>query len=274
MPSLMSLPNEILIEILQIVAATDFQALFVSQLTNRRLCALTRHILSNGQNPPSALDLGDRERIHPFLKSRFGPLLNTADCFTDEKKAHAFPTLNGDYTLPFCRLPWARTESRRSAYLRPEASWRNISLTFGHSPITHLDVVKSYSAPEGDFIQYYQADLEPPGLTMGHLFNALLSDPITHGCETDSWQLIAGRRLHNFDAIAGYACFFPDGLDLVDMGTAASQAAVLYIRGGPVSGGSKPEALVNDWLVKDYDKPWSLSWQAPAHTFVFSGYLE
>ncbi|KAL7627915.1 hypothetical protein AAE478_002110 [Parahypoxylon ruwenzoriense] len=281
MANLLTLPNEILIAILENLAATHLQSLITSQLTNRRLQALAHDVIANSQNMPVARyeggggGGGDGTQIHPLLKSRFGELFNTAECFTtQEKQTLAYLTLDGDYTLPFRRLPWAHDESLRRAYLRPEASWRNISLTFGRPPITHLDVVKSYSAPEGDSVDYYQVDLPPPGLTMGVFYDVLLCDKATYGRETGSWELILGRRLRSYDVLSEYECFIPDDMDLVDSGEEAAQAAVLYVRGGPVSHGCVSVDGEDSWVVSSQIKQRLLPWQGPIQNFIFTGYYD
>ncbi|XXG98943.1 hypothetical protein Hte_005276 [Hypoxylon texense] len=141
------------------------------------------------------------------------------------------------------------------------------------APITHLDVVKSYSAPEGDSIDYYQVDLEPSGLTMGLFFDILLCDKATYGLETGSWELILGRRLRSYDILSEYECFISDDRDLVDFGKEARQAAVLYVRGGPVSRGLVPESR-DSWVVSSPVKQRLLPWQGPIQNFIFTGYYD
>ncbi|KAF3061964.1 hypothetical protein GL218_03748 [Daldinia childiae] len=245
---------------------------------NRRLYTLAKDILYDVKNISSTDDVSDDEgtRIHPLWRTKFKGLFDTSECFTDEeKKKMAFLTLNGDYTLPFRRLSWAQTESERDAYRRSGASWREISLTFGRAPITHLDVVKSYSAPEGDAVDYYQVDLPPSGMTMGLFYDVLLCDKATYGYETGSWELIVGRRLHSFDVLFEYECFIPDDRDLVDIGKEARQAAVLYVRGGPVSRKFIPEPVVEDsWVVNSNMERRLLPWQGPIQNFIFTGYFD
>ncbi|KAI1379658.1 hypothetical protein F4677DRAFT_338520 [Hypoxylon crocopeplum] len=277
MAGLLSLPNEILIAILEALATVDLKALITSQLTNRRFNALVQDAIYNIQNISTAYyeDDDDEIRIHPLWRTTFKGLFNTADCFTVmEKRRMAFLSLNGDYTLPFYRLPWAQKESKRNAYLRPGASWRNISLTFGGPPIKHLDVVKSYSAPEGDSVEYYQLDLASSGMTMGLFYDVLLCENATYGSETGSWELILRRRLRSYDVLSEYECFIPDDRDLVDFGEEARQAAVLYVRGGPVNPYS-PYGLEDDsWIAKNRTKQHLLPWQGPIQNFIFSGYYD
>ncbi|KAI1417054.1 hypothetical protein F5Y13DRAFT_153626 [Hypoxylon sp. FL1857] len=277
MANLLNLPNEILIAILEILATVDLQSLIASQLTNRRLHALVQDAINKVQNLTSFnCDDGAVEtRIHPLWRTNFKALFNTVDCFTmEEKRRMAYLSLNGDFTLPFRRLPWAKSGNKRKAYLRPEASWRDISLTFGRAPITHLDVVKSYSAPEGDSVDYYQVELPPSGMTMGLFYDVLLSQKATYRRETGSWELIVGRRLRSYDLLSEYECFIPDDRELVDWGEEARQAAVLYVRGGPVSrNATSDEDEDDDWIGSSQNKQRLLPWQGPIQNFIFTGYF-
>ncbi|OTA56518.1 hypothetical protein K449DRAFT_387556 [Hypoxylon sp. EC38] len=278
MASLLDLPNEILIAILEIVATLDLQSLITSQLTNRRFRALVQDAIKNVQNITAfKYEEGcGQAQIHPLWKAKFKGLFNTADCFTvEERRRMAYLTLSGDYTLPFRRLPWAESDEKRKAYLHPKASWRDISLTFGRAPITHLDVVKSYSAPEGDSIDYYQVELPPSGMTMGLFYDVLLCDKTTYRRETGSWELIVGRRLRSYDVLSEYECFIPDDRDLVDWGEEARQAAVLYVRGGPVSHHSTTCQDEEDyWVGSSQNKQRLLPWQGPIQNFIFTGYYD
>ncbi|KAI0900041.1 hypothetical protein F4806DRAFT_454850 [Annulohypoxylon nitens] len=277
MTCLLYLPNEVLITILELVAATDLQSLILLQLTNRRLNALVQDVIRNTQNfsTPSFRNPFQETQIHPFIKTKFKGLFNTADCFTSEEKARvAYLTLNGDFTLPFRRLPWAQDETKSKAYLRPEASWRNISLTFGRAPITHLDIIKSYSAMEGDSVDYYQLELPPSGLTMGLFYDVLLCDTATYRRETGSWGLLVEKRLRSYDVLSEYECFIPDDRDLVDYGEEARQAAVLYVRGGPVSRNIASETDEDYWIASSQNKQRLLPWQGPTQNFIFTGYYD
>ncbi|KAI2465883.1 hypothetical protein F4781DRAFT_407660 [Annulohypoxylon bovei var. microspora] len=277
MAYLLDLPNEVLITILDLLATVNLQSLIISQPTNRRLHALVQDVIYNIQNISAASYKisGEETKIHPFLKTKFKGLFNTADCFTAvEKSKRVYLSLNGDFTLPFRRLPWAQDEDERQLYFRPEASWRDISLTFGRAPITHLDVVKSYSAPGGDSVDYYQLEMPPSGMTMGLFYDVLLCDTATYRRETGSWELIVGKRLRSYDVLSEYECFIPDDRDLVDYGEKARQAAVLYVRGGPVSRNPTSEAEENNWIVSSQNKQRLLPWQGPIQNFIFTGYYD
>ncbi|KAI0889333.1 uncharacterized protein GGS22DRAFT_153659 [Annulohypoxylon maeteangense] len=274
MTYLMNLPNEVLITILELLATADLQSLILLQLTNRRLRVLVRDVIYNIQKVSSA-SRSSQYGIHPFLKTKFKGLFNTADCFTAmERSRRAYLSLEGDYTLPFRRLPWAQDEEQLQAHLRPEASWRDISLTFGRAPITHLDIVKSFSAPEGDSVDYYQLEMPPSGMTMGLFYDVLLCDTATYRRETGSWELIVGTRLRSYDVLSEYECFIPGDRVLVDQSKEARQAAVLYVRGAPVSRNIASETEENNWISSSQNKQRLLPWQGPVQNFIFTGYYD
>lgn len=147
----------------------------------------------------------------------------------------------------------------REAYLRPGASWRDVSVTFGRAPpITRLEIIKSYSSEdlneEGrDHVQWLLVDLAPPSskasggcLTMGLLYDLLLcggrvgdDSAATFGGETGAWDLLLGKRLRSYDLLVEYECFIHNDEELVDSGPEAEGSAILYVRGGTVD--------VGDW---------------------------
>ncbi|KAI3394120.1 hypothetical protein diail_3203 [Diaporthe ilicicola] len=188
---------------------------------------------------------------NPVLAQAFGPLFSSTASFTagERRRTRWFLTLNGDVTRPFRRLPWAQSAALRDAYLRPGASWRDMSVTFGRGPpVTRLEVVKSYSSEDfnadgRDHVQFLRVEIAPsPGfLTMGLLYDLLLcggavgdESAATFGPETGGWDLLLGRRLRSDDLLVEYECFIPDDDELVDSGPSAVQSAILYVRGGTV----------------------------------------
>lgn len=190
-----------------------------------------------------------------MLAHAFGPLFSSTACFTaaERRRTRWFLTLNGDATRPFRRLPWAGDAALRDAYLGAGASWRGVSVTFARGPpVTHLEVVKSYSSEDldaggRDHVQHLRVDLPAPGfLTMGLLYDLLLCGggvgdgrAATFGPETGGWDLLLGRRLRSRGLLVEYECFIPDDEDLVDAGCAAAQSAILYVRGGTVEVGDQ-----------------------------------
>jgi hypothetical protein len=141
-------------------------------------------------------------------------------------------------------------------YLRPGASWRDVSVTSGRGPpITRLEIIKSYSSEdlneEGrDHVQWLLVDLSPPSfvtgdgsgfLTMGLLYDLLLcggkvgdDSASTFGGETGAWDLLLGKRLRSYDLLVEYECFIHNDEDLVESGPDAEGSAILYVRGGTV----------------------------------------
>ncbi|OTA99669.1 hypothetical protein M426DRAFT_27276 [Hypoxylon sp. CI-4A] len=275
MTNLLDIPNEILISIFEALATIDLQSLVISQLVNRRFHLLIQDAIFNIQNSSVAGKqvVPEETGINPLWITKFKGLFNTTDCFTsEEKKRLAYLSLNGDYTLPFRRLSWAQTTDGRETYIRPEASWRNLSLTFGRAPITHLDVVKSYSGSGGDLVHYYQVDLPQSGMMMGLFYDILLCNKATYGRETGGWEFIVGKRLRSYDVLAEYECFIPDDRTLVDFDEETRQSAVLYVRGGPTSYNEK--APEESWVISTPIEHQLLSWQGPMQNFFFTGYYD
>lgn len=224
--------------------------------------------------------------LTPVLARDFGPLFSSAACFTDaeHRRTRWFLSLEGDVARPFRRLPWAASARDgggdgdgggdagpllREAYLRPGATWRDISVTFARAaPITRLEIIKSYSSEdlneEGrDHVQYLLVDLSPGDgfLTTGLLYDLLLcggevgdDSAATFGGETGAWDLLLGRRLRSHDLLVEYECFIHNDEELVDSGPEAEGSAILYVRGGTVDVGDQDRRFSafeddeNGWL--------------------------
>lgn len=273
MARLQDLPTESAILILEWLGRIDIQSLIISQLTSKQFRSIVGDVLTRVPNRdwwhrpyPE-----ERSSILPLWKSKFKGLFNSADCFTHMDRARlVYLTLDGDYMLPFRRLPWAQDGMRRTAYLRPEASWRSLSLTFGHVPVTHLDVVKTYSSSDGsrDTVDYYQVDIPSPGLTMGLFYDLLLSEGTTYGCNTGGWELLLGKRLRSYDVLLEYECFIADDSELVELGELARQSAILYVRGGSTY---RDNFNQGTWIPRPIggDPPKLFPWQGPKPYFVF-----
>lgn len=290
---LLELPTETLLVVLEFVAGIDLPAFLRCQATSKKLHLLVHDILSSPRSPAaraSGLDANKTAsspvQLQPLFVREFGPLFRSADCFTpSEREDMFFLTLEGDYTRPFKRLSWAKDVISREIFLRNEASWRNLSVTFGRGPpITQLDIVKSYSSEifneDGrDHIQYLQVDLaastENGCLTMGLLYDLVLcggwvgdNDMVTFGGETGSWELLLGRKLRSYDVLFEYECFIANDEDLVDRGPDAAQTAILYVQGGTVDGCDEDRLTgaddANDWEPEMLGQPPKLlPWQGP-----------
>ncbi|RYP03096.1 hypothetical protein DL764_005379 [Monosporascus ibericus] len=269
MAKLRDLPTELLILVLEWLGKIDLQSLIVSQLTSKQFHAAVQDVLTDAQNRDLRQDPLSEEKpaVHPLWASKFGALFNSADCFTEaDRRELRYLTLDGDFTLPFRRLPWARAGLGRAAYLRPEASWRSLSLTFGQAPITQLDLVKNYSyGGGGDSVEYYQVDVPSSGLTMGLFYDVLLCERANYGNETGAWELLLGKRLRSYDVLFEYECFITDDPDLVEAGEEARQAAILYVRGGSTD---EVDPLKHDrgtWIphIIGKEPPKLFPWQGP-----------
>lgn len=218
--------------------------------------------------------------LHPFLQTRFAPLFNTTDTFTADERArnvYYYLSLEGDYTLPFRRLPWAQNEAEREVYVRPEASWRRLPL-LDDGPITHLEIVKNYTTQTSDKVEYMQVELPCPSagssssmtaaaaagqLTMGMFYDLLLSKQATYGWETGSWELHLGTRLRNVDLLYKYECYVHNDPEL--LGLDAPHCVVLNVLGGS---GCDQEFLGVNWETcwrprLGPNPPICLPWQGP-----------
>lgn len=226
-----------------------------------RPSALPRAARLAGGQDPAAAAAASSTSVSPVLLHDFGPLFSSAACFTRAERSRMrwFLSLNGDVARPFRRLPWAcggdggddgGGTALRDAYLRPDASWRGLSVTLARGPpITRLEVVKSYSSEDlsedgRDHVQHLLVDLSASGggfLTMGLLWDLLLcggavgdGTAATFGGDTGAWDLLLGRRLRSYGLLVEYECFIPDDEELVDSGPGAEGSAILYVRGGTV----------------------------------------
>lgn len=263
MARLADLPPEVLLQVLAHLSTIDLPTFLTSQATCRAFRLLALDILSRPPTAPSwpaavrtEEDSAGPPRCgpHPLLARSFGPLLSSAGCFTraERERVRWFLSLNGDVTLPFRRLPWARDARRRERYLRAGASWRGLSVTLGRGPpVTRVEIVKSYSSGDSgaggraDHVQHLEADVPAGGfLTMGLLYDLLLCGgggagderAATLGGETGGWELLLGSRLRSRELLLEYECFVADDEDLVDRGPGAAQSAILFVRGGTVEG--------------------------------------
>ncbi|KAI0485770.1 hypothetical protein F4859DRAFT_394692 [Xylaria cf. heliscus] len=276
MAVLQDLPNETLILILSFLSAIDLQSTLLAQRVSRRFRgviqdAILRSASSTARAKPHSESVAagaSEAEINPLLQAKFRGLFNSADCFTEAERARYWVlTLDGDFTLPFRRLPWAADArlASRDAFLRPEASWCGLSPTFGTSPpMRHLDVVKSFESDAGSPVAYFQVELPPSGLSMGLLYDILLCEEALYGLDTGSWQLLVGKSLKSFDVLYRWGCFIIDQPGESQLVREKPDAAILFVRGGERC--SHTTLNQNDWtpqrLVKE-SRPKFLPWQGP-----------
>lgn len=274
MAGLHDLPTETFMLILDWLKVIDLQSLILSQRTSRQFHSMVQDALCirENRNCKRGSRLAGKPRIHPLWKSKFLGLFNSRDGLTEwERQWLLYLTLSGDYTLPFRKLPWAQDETTRSAYVRPEASWRGLSLTLGHAPITHLDLVKTHSDSDGsrDTVDYCQVDIPGPGLTMGFFYDLLLSEGVTYGWDTGGWELLLGKRLRSYDVLLEYECFIAGDEDLVDAGEPSRQAAILYVMGGDGCEENLERGEVWKPRPISKDPPTLFPWQGPKPHWAF-----
>ncbi|KAI1753165.1 hypothetical protein F4782DRAFT_498545 [Xylaria castorea] len=274
MAVLQDLPNETLILILSFLSAIDLQSTLLAQRVSRRFRGVIQDVVLYSASNSRVKSYSESAAgtsgpdINPLLQAKFRGLFNSADCFTAAERARYWVlTLDGDHTLPFRRLPWAADSppAFRDAFLRPEASWRRLSPTFGTSPpIRHLDVVKSFESDTGCPVAYFQVDLPRPGLSMGLLYDTLLCEEALYGPDTGSWQLLVGKNLKSFDVLYRWGCFIIDQPGESQLVGEKPDAAILFVRGGEWC--SHKTLGQNEWTPQRLTKnsrPKFLSWQGP-----------
>ncbi|KAI0435647.1 hypothetical protein F4803DRAFT_544822 [Xylaria telfairii] len=196
MAKLLCLSTEMFLQVLLSLIQIDLRAALVSQ----RVCRAFRYgILDILQ---AARDTGDF-KIHPLWIEKFGHLFYARYALS---KASSLSRRIGrgyvkDALEPFRNLSWARTRESREPYLRPCATWRSLSLTFGGPPITCIDVLHNWCFDDGSgaierFIQAEPACVTT-GLTMGTFYDFLAAGSKTTGINkaTISWELLLGYRL-------------------------------------------------------------------------------
>ncbi|KAI3317531.1 hypothetical protein HD806DRAFT_514882 [Xylariaceae sp. AK1471] len=274
MAVLQDLPTETLILVLRFLSAIDLQSLILAQRVSRRFWGVIQDAILNNA-PVPRLQLHSKEthedseaEINPLLLKKFKGLFNSADCFTAAERARYWVlTLDGDATLPFRRLPWAATSNpaRRDAFLRAEASWRELSPTFGtSSPVMRsLDVVKSFDSDTGSPVSYFQVELPPSGLSIELLYDILLCEEALYGPDTGSWELLVGKSLKSFDVLYRWGCFIIDEPGESQLVRETADAAILYVRGG--EGCSETVLDAREWRPRclGTSRPKFLPWQGP-----------
>lgn len=195
--SLSKLPPETLTQILNTLAEVDLLTLMTSQAVCRQFRDIAQVILSR---PTADADSNPAQlAIHPVLETKFSSLLDSNNCFEHDPNSKSRPHLKDDIDRPFQTLSWAQTDAKRAPYLRPEASWRRLRLTKGRHTITRLDLCKILTVYGGTSMKYFQLELPPSGLTMGILYDFLLSSKATFDSQTRRWRLLAGKHLISYD---------------------------------------------------------------------------
>ncbi|KAI1364256.1 hypothetical protein F5Y08DRAFT_307526 [Xylaria arbuscula] len=274
MAVLQDLPTETWILIIRFLGAFDLQTTILSQRVSRKFRDIIQDVVFHrsfstmapvdAESPSIAAC--SKVKTNPLLRDKFNGLFDSADCFTVAERARYWVlTLDGDATMPFRRLPWATTVLSRDIFLRPEASWRGLSPTFGVAPRTRrLDVVKTFESDAGSPVSYSQVEIPESGLSMGLLYDILLCEETLYGPDTGSWQLLVGKSLKSFDVLYRWGCFIIDEPGESQLVSETPDAAILFVRGG--EGCSETVLGRDEWapqrLVKNV-KPKFLPWQGP-----------
>ncbi|KAI0854216.1 hypothetical protein F5Y00DRAFT_3234 [Daldinia vernicosa] len=253
--SLSSLPPETLSLILEFLADEDLTSLILAQRVCKRFQATIERILF--QSPPRrAWNRTNLIGVCPLLLGKFSHL------FVNGNRKLG-PDEGRNTGIPFRRLPWAakRQEDgttvkavamQDSPYLRPEASWRRLSVTFGAGPVVRsVDVVKVLTVYGGTSMDYKQLDIPPllskvsgdadesveegeEGiLTMGLLYDLLASGAGHMGYVTTSWQFLPGSRLSSYNDWQKLRINnrYPGGERIKELFVKDDQSAVLFVTG-------------------------------------------
>ncbi|KAI1806714.1 hypothetical protein F4811DRAFT_510061 [Daldinia bambusicola] len=168
---LISLPPETLSLVLELLADEDLTTLILAQRVCKHFQASIERILfqlplSKKWNGPGPIG------ICPLLQDKFGQL------FFHERREGKGTGMSmrkaWNTDLAFHILPWAEgrrkggpdvreVEMRDSPFLRPEASWRRLSVTFGAGPaVRSVDVLKALTVYGGTGLEYEQLVIPPP----------------------------------------------------------------------------------------------------------------
>ena len=223
MPSIVELPTETLSQILQFLGHMDLRTLVRLQ----RTCRIFRSIIQNILNNPQAVTTNPE--INVMINRKFKGLFKSMDCLSRTEWRRAMGRLP-DPELPFKRVPWAR-KPIRDRYLREEASWRSLSVTWGSLPITQLEVVKGFERRGGTTYEYLRAEIPPYGLTMGIYYDLLLSKECHYGDNTIDWELILGKRLDREMAMNYSHVTVRSQSEFMRLFIEAPQSAVLVVKG-------------------------------------------
>ncbi|KAK5636578.1 hypothetical protein RRF57_012290 [Xylaria bambusicola] len=269
MADLQDLPAETLILILRLLGAMDLQTTILAQRVSRRFRDVIQDAVPRSPSPGATQYYSENARskgeINPFLQDKFNGLFNSADCFTEaECRRYRVLTLDGDATLPFPRLPWVVGASR-DVFLRPEASWRGLSPTFGVAPHTrYLDIVKNCENEFDSPVFYFQVELPESGLSMGLLYDILVCEETLYAHWTGSWQLLVGKSLKRFDVLYRWGCFIINEPGESQLVSETADGAILLVRGGPPSRLPQlgRDAWVPERLMKNA-KPKFFPWRGP-----------
>ncbi|KAI1383421.1 uncharacterized protein F4822DRAFT_77352 [Hypoxylon trugodes] len=164
--------------------------------------------------------------LPPLLQRNFGPLFDSTAILGLPPGAGS--SSRKPPTEVFRRLPWVAKRCdtgdgvprvrhmRECPFLRPEASWRRLSATWGlgeENAIKNLDVIKVVTVYGGTGMSFDQLEIpktsgseggeetgeEEGGLTLGLLYDLLASGKGHSGQATMHWRVLPNRRLSSYD---------------------------------------------------------------------------
>ncbi|KAI2473594.1 hypothetical protein F4781DRAFT_379553 [Annulohypoxylon bovei var. microspora] len=268
--SLSQLPCETLSLILEFLADEDLAALLIAQRVCKRFRAAIEHILTHYSLSTHQTACLGLDSINPVFWRPFGGII----CTVAERREGRLENRWGQ----FRNLPWVKgsctgkgegegerggegegegmekvvrnKDMRGNPYLRPDASWRRLSMTWGVNPgIRRLDVVKTLTVYGGTSMTYKQLEIppHPPSdgdgggggeagegvLTMGLFYDLMASGEGGLGRSTMGWRLLPGRRLSSYDGWLGLKARsqYPSGDAVMSLFVDDPASAVLYVTG-------------------------------------------
>ncbi|KAI0889750.1 uncharacterized protein GGS22DRAFT_149068 [Annulohypoxylon maeteangense] len=255
--SLSTLPSETLALILEFLADSDLATLLLAQRVSKHFQAVIQHILTHHsaqkQYPETPAPI--LEAMNPLLRHSFASIMDTA-------KLALSPGQHRLFTGPFYKMPWVRGEEGRerdedgdgmgrfakalprcrymwgSPHLRPEASWRGISVMWGMDPgIRRVEVVRLVTMYGGMGLGCEELEI-PTGdgegvLTMGLLYDTIMAtDGPVNTLATRGWVLLPGRRLGSYDDWLKLRAQsrYPSNEDIMELFVQDEGSAVLFVK--------------------------------------------
>jgi hypothetical protein len=172
----------------------------------------------------TSLEATEQVAINAAIGERLASILDSA------KTRRYFPDCPGS---AFRKLPWAKDQDTRAPYIRQQASWRGVSVTWGSLPITNLEIINMRTAFISTSLNYFDVDVPASGLTFGACYSLLLSEHCHNG-GVARWNLIIGKRLGAYDdlyALSREGSFINENqaMDVLVSDEHATQAAVLLV---------------------------------------------
>lgn len=222
MSSILDIPPELLNSIFEYLGTADLVSLLKSQRVCRRFQSASRHALHYLATHPTATEAVLSNAV---IQKRFSWILN----YTPKGTGAYY----GDCPeSAFRKLPWAMNPVTRAQYLRPEASWRSLSVTWGSLPVKQLEIINLGRGYRRANLDYFYIDVPVSGLTLGAYYDLLLSNNNHYVSDLARWRLMIGVRLSAYDALrelnTGRYISRDQVIGILVADAQASQAAVLF----------------------------------------------